>query len=153
MYSEREGSLPALQMPGSCTPFLGQIPSRGQESTFLRQVGVLAVQRYLPCRLRAWEKAVWHSSAKVALRQFSIAVGSFLGYKPSLKMTRITWVSTIIPGLPKHADATRLAVFLPTPGRLVSDSMLQGTIPANSRCRICAVATRCLAFVWKKPTE
>lgn len=49
--------------------------------------------------------------------------------RPRRLLTRNTWVSTGMAGMPKAAISTTEAVFLPTPGSAQSSSMVWGTSP------------------------
>ena len=44
--------------------------------------------------------------------------------------------------------STTLAVFRPTPGRLVSPSIVSGTSPPKSWTTFCAIATKCWALLF-----
>jgi hypothetical protein len=57
------------------------------------------------------------------------------------------------PGAPKQLEMTRLAVFRPTPGRESNSSIFEGTFPPYSVMIFRALSTKCLALVWKNPTD
>ena len=67
--------------------------------------------------------------------------------KQSLLARRATWVSTAIPGTPKAAPSTTVAVFQPTPGRRMRASFSLGTSPPYSSTSLLARATRFFALV------
>ena len=124
--------------------------AEGQQSfrAHSEHFGFLATQMNFPCRLRAWEKAV-HLCGSMELAIIrSLFVASSVGAMPSLRAILSTWVSTTIPGLPKQALTTRLAVFLPTPGKRTNSSMLSGTFPAKLAKSIFDVAMMFAALVW-----
>ena len=69
---------------------------------------------------------------------------------PSLLETLNTWVSTAIACFPKALPRITLAVFLPTPGSVVSSSMVDGTLPLNSFYKFPAAAYDHLSLVFIK---
>ena len=62
-------------------------------------------------------------------------------------MMRCTCTSTQIPGLLNARLVTRFAVFLPTPGRVVSSSIVPGSFELNFSTRIFAECLMCFDFV------
>jgi hypothetical protein len=139
---------------GCDRPIRGQCLKRGQGGRGESGVhaGLRAVQTYFPCLFTACEKAVWRSVATSSAIRVSINPASFFSPNPKRMQTRRTWVSTIIPGRPKQAERTRFAVFRPTPGSSSKPSMEFGTFPSKRPIMTEEASTRCLAFVWKKPT-
>src|SRR5439155_1399773 len=70
---------------------------------------------------------------------------------PSRRVSRVTWVSTANPGMPKATPSTTLAVFLPTPGKVTRSSIRGGTSPPNRSTRAALQATIVFALTWKNP--
>lgn len=81
------------------------------------------------------------------LGSFPILSGALASEKQSLLARRATWVSTAIPGTPKAAPSTTVAVFQPTPGRRMRASFSLGTSPPYSSTSLLARATRFFALV------
>lgn len=64
------------------------------------------------------------------MRSCSIVTGSCALVRPSLRESRFTWVSTMIPSNLLNAfDRITFAVFLATPGRVSKSSIVSGTFP------------------------
>ena len=115
------------------------------------QRGALAPHTSRPKRIHWWFTSRQYSRGKIFSRSCSVLSGSFscvLGLSASLWAMRFTCVSTAMPStMPKLTLSTMLAVFLPTPGSLVSSSIVWGTSPPNSLAIICAASTACLALL------
>jgi len=87
------------------------------------------------------------------IRSSSILWGSVCLVNPRRVVTRLTWVSTVIPGMLKAWPRTTFAVFRPTPARLVRSSRVLGTRPLNCLSSMVAVFFRLLALLLKKLME
>ena len=122
----------ALRLPCRYAGFAPSI-SFGQIccSPHFSQWGERAVQTYLP-----WSSSQWCACGMSSLSMCLVRVRSTLsgvlspgGTRPSLWLTRKTWVSTAMAGLPKATAWITLAVLRPTPGRASRESMSDGTSP------------------------
>jgi len=90
---------------------------------------------------------------QIFIRSNSIFTGSVWVVKPRRVVTRLTWVSTVMPGMSKDWPRTTLAVFRPTPGREVRSSSVRGTRFLNFLSRMLAVFLMLLALLLKKLME
>lgn len=76
------------------------------------------------------------SGANIFMSANSIFTASFAETNPSRFESRVTWVSTVIPGTSKQLLRTQFAVFRPTPASVTRASSDCGTTPLNS-CSSC----------------
>src|SRR5438874_8641276 len=131
----------------------GRTVDEGQKSfsTHSGHLGARATQTRRPCRIKRKLKPV-HSGGGISfVTSASILTGSVLLVRPSRRVSRVTWVSTANPGMPKATPSTTLAVFRPTPGRVTRSSILGGTSPWNRSTRAALAAMMVFALVRKNP--
>ena len=87
---------------------------------------------------------------------FHNAISTFLGsFIPSTRPIRFTrriqWVSVTIAGFPNTSPMTRLALFLPTPGRLRIDLKSVGILPLYSSLKTFIHLLISLALLFPRP--
>ena len=85
---------------------------------------------------RPWKISQWCASFQIFRSNkshscFSVSSTSLASTRPIRLETRNTWVSTANPGISKALLNASLAVFRPTPGRVVSSSNVWGSSPPN----------------------
>src|SRR5207245_1141191 len=92
-----------------------------------------------------------HRRATRAARR--LANGGAPGAPPAARgrVSRLTWVSTANPGMPKATPSTTLAVLRPTPGNVTRSSIRGGTSPWKRSIRAALAAMIVLALTWKNP--
>ncbi len=89
------------------------------------------------------------------MRSRSILFGSSWSVRARRWPNRRTWVSTKMPcsSSGKQFAMTTLAVFRATPGRVVSSSMVRGTLPPKSSTILCAAPMMDFVFCRKNPVD
>src|SRR6059058_2449805 len=134
-------------------PPLARTVDDGQKSlsTHSGQRGVRARQMRRPCRMRRRLKPVHSSGGSILVTSASIFTGSVLLVRTSRLVSRLTWVSTANPGMPKATPSTTLAVLRPTPGNVTRSSIRGGTSPWKRSIRAALAAMIVLALTWKNP--
>ena len=81
----------------------------------------------------------------------SISTGSADAVSLRRAASRVTWVSTAKPGLPKATPRTTLAVLRPTPRRVTSSSIRSGTCPPKRATTSSLISMIERALARKKP--
>lgn len=98
----------------------------------LSHLGERAEQHTLPWSTSLWQKSVCSAGGIIFKRSNSTLVGSVFSVRPRRLEILPAWVSTTIPGTLNMSPKTKLAVFLPTPGRVRRSFILSGTLPLKS---------------------